>query len=101
MKQRICGPRRLEYSVLLETIPSFSRKYDETVRRNCQLCGIGQAVKRWPIRVDRPSIAGNDWVYPIIVDVAIEYFQPSTAVRKSDPIVIPGALVEADDHDDI
>jgi hypothetical protein len=65
--------------------PSYLKpcKYDEAVRRNDDVCGGLQSVQRRAGRIDASSIACNNRVYPVIVDIAVENLAPRTGKMEN------------------
>ena len=50
-------------------------------------------------RIDRPIIANEQRVDPVVVDIAVEQFGPAATPRKSKLIAKEGRVVETGHHD--
>src|SRR3984957_234574 len=98
---------RLESLVLSPAEPhgssepnSASCEYQKAVSRNRQRGGAGKAVHGRTVRLHLASVAGDSGIDPVIVDVAVEYFEPVSGLGKADVIIIPRVLIQAaHDHD--
>ena len=55
----------------------------------------------WTVRVYAAAVPGNDRIDPIVVDVAVKYFQPVSPAREPDTVVVPRAFVQAAHGHDI
>src|SRR5437016_3640927 len=56
---------------------------------------------RKPRCIDTSSIAGDNWVHPIVVDIAIKYLAPWPRSWKADAVIEPGTFRQRCDHNDI
>ena len=57
---------------------------------------------QWRIRCDNASsIARDDGVDPVVVDIAVEDLGPRSRTGKADRVVIPGPLRESGNYHDI
>src|SRR5579864_8903207 len=52
-------------------------------------------------RVNPAAVARYDRIYPIVIDITVEYFPPIAAERESDAIVVPGVFRKRRDHDNV
>jgi len=58
-------------------------------------------VEQKAIRRDSAAVAGNGGVDPVVINIAIEDFQPVSRNRESELMGPPGILAETKGNDDI
>src|SRR5580704_1526249 len=70
-----------------------------SIRWNHDIRGRREAVQRDARRHDPSSVARNDRIHPIVIDVAVEHFSPRSGIRESDCVVVPGCLGQGRNYD--
>ena len=58
-------------------------------------------MQRWAVYGDAAGVAGDLWVDPVIVDVAVEAFLPVTGEGEADRVAVDGARGEGGNNDDV
>ena len=77
------------------------REHQHPIRWDDELCRGGQTVHGRSCRDHARTVAGDDGIDPVVVDVAVEHLTPAAGDRESEAIAVVGRLIEAGDHDGI
>ena len=72
-----------------------------SIRWDHDICGRREAVQRPARRHDPSSVARNNRIDPIVVDIAVEHFSLRSGIREPDRVVVPCCLGKRCDDDHV
>src|SRR5579863_928419 len=72
-----------------------------SIRWDHDIRGRREAVQRPARRHDASSVARNDGIDPIVIDIAVELFSPRPGIREPNRVVVPCGLGKRCDDDNV
>src|SRR5580700_643128 len=72
-----------------------------SIRWDHDICGRREAVQRPTRGYDPSSVARDNRIDPVVIDVAVEDFSPRSGIGESDCVVVPGGLGKRCDDDNV